>query len=65
MKQRSILLVALLGLLRAGCETARTEKNLVDGTEKRKGGWFHMEAQKYEPEPHKRRVDDLLAYPRR
>jgi hypothetical protein len=59
-------LIILVALLQTACETSRTEKDLVTGSERKTGGWFQFgEYQKYEPQPHERRVDDLLAHPRK
>ena len=61
---RNLLLVSVV-FLPLGCATSKTEKNLVDGTTKKRGGWFQLgEAERYNPEPHERRVDDVLAHPR-
>ena len=59
---RSIHLAGALFLLTCGCETA-TEKNLVDGTTRRKNYDGDIQRPKDERLPHERRMHDQETYP--
>jgi hypothetical protein len=59
MKRRTLAPIALATtLFQFGCATSQTQKNLVDGTETKKEGWFQMRAEKEHLEPHEQRRED-------
>jgi hypothetical protein len=59
MKRQFILLsAAVAAIFQLGCETGATQKNLADGTEVRKEGWFQIRAEKEHLEPHEQRREE-------